>query len=76
MVVLQDETNDTLAYSKSFKSKMKITGCTPADGNAKNVEIEIPLKYLSYFRIILEMPLINRESNLIITWSSTCVITN
>ena len=43
MVVLQDETNDTLAYSESFKSKMKITGCTPADGNAKNVEIEIPL---------------------------------
>ena len=34
------------------------------------------LKYLSNFRRTLEMPLINCEVNLILTWSSTCVITN
>ena len=32
------------------------------------------LKYLSNFWRTLEMPLINCEVNLILTWSSTCVI--
>ena len=36
----------------------------------------VPLKYLSNFWRTLEMPLINFEVNLILTWSSTCVITN
>ena len=36
----------------------------------------VPLKYLSNFWRTLEMPLINCEVNLILTWSSTCVITN
>ena len=39
-------------------------------------EIMVPLKYLSNFWRTLEMPLINCEVNLILTWSSTCVITN
>ena len=34
----------------------------------------IPLKYLSTFWRTLEMPLINCEVNLILTWSSTCVL--
>ena len=34
------------------------------------------LKYLSNFWRTLEIPLINCEVNLILTWSSTCVITN
>ena len=33
-----------------------------------------PLKYLSNFWRTLEMPLINCEVNLILTWSSTCVL--
>ena len=36
----------------------------------------VPLKYLSNFWRTLEMPLINCEVNLNLTWSSTCVITN
>ena len=36
----------------------------------------VPLKYLSNFWRTLEMPLINCEVNFILTWSSTCVITN
>ena len=39
----------------------------------KNVKIMVPLKYLSNFLRTLEMPLINCEVNLILTWSSTCV---
>ena len=36
----------------------------------------VPLKYLSNFWRTLEMPLINCKVNLILTWSSTCIITN
>ena len=34
----------------------------------------VPLKYLSNFCRTLEMPLINCEVNLILTWSPSCVI--
>ena len=34
----------------------------------------VPLKYLSNFWRTLEMPLINCEVELILTWSSGCVI--
>ena len=57
----------------SFNFKAKITGRTGDDGT-KNVEIMVPLKYLSYFWRTLEMPLINCEVNLILTWSLTCVL--
>ena len=56
----------------SFKFKAKITGQTGNDGT-KDVEIMVPLKYLSNFWRTLEMPLINCEVNLILTWSSNCV---
>ena len=55
----------------SFNFKVKITGQAGNDGT-KDVEIIVPLKYLSNFSRILEMPLINCEVNLILTWSSTC----
>ena len=70
----KDEPNDNLTDSELFKSKIKITGNTSADGNTEDVEIIVPLKYLSNFWKTLEMPLINCEVNLIITWLSTCVI--
>ena len=72
----KDIPNDNLASSESFKYKVKITGKTPNNGNTKDVEIIVPLKYLSNFWRTLEMPLINCEVNLILTWSKDCVITN
>ena len=72
----RDEPNNNLVDSESFKSKIKITGKTPAAGNEKDVEVMVPLKYLNNFYRTLEMPLINCEINLILTWSSTSVITN
>ena len=57
----------------SFNFKAKITGQTGDDGT-KDVEIIAPLKYLSNFWRTLEMLLINCEVNLILTWSSTCVL--
>ena len=56
----------------SFKFKAKITGQTGNNGT-KGVEIMVTLKYLSNFWRTLEIPLINCEVNLILTWSSTCV---
>ena len=53
--------------SESFKSKVKITGKTPNNGNTKDVEVIVPLKYLSNFCRTLEIPLINCEANLILT---------
>ena len=72
----RDEPNNNLADSESFKFKVKITGNTPAADNEKDVKIMVPLKYLSNFWRTLELPFINCEVNLILTWSSTCVITN
>ena len=64
----------------SFNFKTKITGQTAANNNNGNiagrvdVEIMVPLKYLSNFWRTLEMPLINSEINLILTWPANCVI--
>ena len=57
----------------SFNFKVKMTSQT-GDDRTKNVEIMVPLKYLSNFWRTLEMPLINCEINLILTWSANCVI--
>ena len=63
----RDEPNDNLADSESFKSKIKITGKNPTNGNVKDVEIMVPIKYLSNFWRALEMPLINCEIHLMLT---------
>ena len=64
---------DANNLTDSFNFKVKITGQSDDDGT-KDVEIMVPLKYLSNFSRTLEMPLINCEVNLTLAWSSTCVI--
>ena len=59
----------------SFNFKTKITGQINNNG-VINVEIIIPLKYLSIFWRTLEMPLINCEIELILNCSINCVIIN
>ena len=71
----KDVPDNNLADSESFKYKVKITGNTPSGGNIKDAEIIVPLKYLSNFWRTLEMPLINCEVNLELTWSKDSVIT-
>ena len=64
----------------SFNFKTKITDQTAANNDNGNipgridVEIMVPLKYLSNFWRTLEMPLINCEVSLILTWSANFVI--
>ena len=36
----------------------------------------MPLKYLSNFWRTLDMPLVNCEKNLILTWSENCILTS
>ena len=50
------------------------TGQTNNNGRIDNVEIMVPLKPLSNFWRALEMRLINCEVNLILIWSTNCVI--
>ena len=57
----------------SFNFKTKITGQTDKHGRI-NVEIMVPLKYLRNFWRTLEMPLINCEVNVIVTWPADCII--
>ena len=54
----------------SFKLQTKITDQTNNDGRIDSVEIMVALKYLSNFQRTLEMPLINCEVELILTWSA------
>ena len=68
-IIVFDANNTT----DSFKFKAKMTGQT-GNGGTKDVEIMVPLKYLSNFWRTLEMALINCEVNLILTWSSSCVL--
>ena len=42
----------------------------------KKVEIALPLKHLSNFWKTLDIPLINCEVSLALSWSADCVITN
>ena len=72
----RDNPNDNLTDSESFKSKIKIAIKKTPAGNEKDLEIMVPLKYLSNFWRTLEILLINCEDDLILTWLSTCVIIN
>ena len=42
----------------------------------KNLEIIVQLKYLSNFWRSLDIPLINSEASLTLTWSENCVLTD
>ena len=58
----------------SFDFKTKTTGKTDDDDEIINIEIMVPLKYLSNFWRTLEMAFINCEVELILTWSVGWVI--
>ena len=46
------------------------------NGNTKKIDFFFPLKHLSNFWRTLDMPLINCEVNLILTWSKNYVLTD
>ena len=67
--------NISIRNSKSFDYKTKITGSLDVGEDEKeDVEIAIPLKYLGNFWRSLDMPLINCEITLILSWYKECVL--
>ena len=70
----RDELTSAIVNSESLKSRIKITGKNSTDSNTKNVEIAASLKYLGNFWRTFDMSLISCETNLILTWSTDCVI--
>ena len=68
--------NYSIKDSKYFDYKTSITGRSEGNNTEKEVEIVVLLKYLSNFWRALDMPLINCEMNLILTWSENCVLTS
>ena len=68
--------NYSIKDSKSFNYKTSITGELEGNNTEKDAEIAIPLKYLSNFWRNLDMPLINCEVSLTLSWHENCVITS
>ena len=68
-----NEFNAANATNNLFKIKEKVTGKTGSNGT-KNVELMVPLKYLTNFWRTLEMSFINCQINLNLNWSKNWVI--
>ena len=64
---------DAANVTDLFNFKEKLTGQTN-DSGTKDVEIIVPLNYLTSFWRTLEMFLINCEINFILTWSANYAI--
>ena len=58
--------NYSIQYSKSFDYKASISGILEDIDRTKDVEIVVPLKYLSNFWRTLDIPLLNCEINFIL----------
>ena len=68
----------TADNSGSFKYKVSLLGNPVLDSNItkRSVKVVVPLKYLSNFFRLLEMPLINCKIKLNLTWKKECVLSN
>ena len=67
--------NISIRNSKSFDYKTKITASLDAGEDEKeDVTIALPLKYLGSFWRSLDIPLINCEITLILSWYKECVL--
>ena len=67
--------NISIRNSKSFDYKTEITGSLDAGEDEKeDVKIAIPLKYLGNFWRSLDIPLINCEIILVLSWYKECVL--
>ena len=70
-----NEINHSIINSESFDSKANFIGSVTHNNLTKNdVKIVLPLKYFRNFWRSLNMPLINCEVELILTWFKNCVL--
>ena len=67
--------NISIRNSKSFDYKTEITGSLDAGEDGKeDVKIAMPLKYLGNFWRSLDIPLINCETTLVLSWYKECAL--
>ena len=66
----------TVDNSNSFKYKVSLLGNPVVADNIarRRVKVVVPLKYLSNFFRLLEMPLINCKNKLNLSWEKECVL--
>ena len=70
-----EPSNPLFSNSKSFKYKTNIIGKIPEDNDSlTDVKVVIPLKYSSSFYRAFNIPLINCETELILTCSNKSVL--
>ena len=65
--------NKTIA-NRFFEYETKLIGSTPDDNNISDAEVVVLLKYLSNFWRLIDLPLINCEIELDLSWSKECII--
>ena len=66
--------NNKTITCKSFEYKKKVIVRTSNNNNILDTEVVVPLKYLSRFWRLLDLPLINCEIQLDFSWSKECII--
>ena len=77
----ENDNNNRINYnkttrSKSFEYKTKTTGRASNDNNKLDTETVVPLKYLSTFWRSFDLPLINCEIELDLSYTKQCIISN
>ena len=73
-----DTITHSILNSESFdyKTNFMENGVTNKNLTKNDVKVVVPLKHLSNFWRHLNIPLINCEVELILTWFKNCVVTN
>ena len=66
--------NNKTIIGKSFKYKTKLIGSMPNNNDILDGKILLPSKYLSNFWRSLDLPFINCEIEIDLTWSKECIV--
>ena len=66
--------NNKTTTSKPSEYKTKIIGSVPDKNSRLDAEVVVPLKYLSNVWKFLNLPLINCETEIDLTWSRNCIM--
>ena len=73
---IEGDVNLTIDNVSSFKYKANLIGNTENNRIKNGVKIAVPLKYLSNFSRLLEMPLINCKIEFLLGWYEECILSN
>ena len=66
--------NNKTIRSKSLEYKIRLIGIMLNNNNIKDAGFIVPLKYVSKFRILFNLPLFNCEIETDFSWLKECII--